>query len=81
VDSIGTVFPTAPTPSAGENAAKPVPLAPDGDRDSLLARQLFLVIAMSDSGRDLEKHVLSSGMEEARAILAQAGWGPTGTLA
>jgi hypothetical protein len=29
-----------------------------------------MVLAMEDSGRDLEKHVLSNGME-AKAILAQ----------
>lgn len=33
--------------------------------------QLYLVLAMGDSGRDLEKHELLEGLDEARAILAQ----------
>ncbi len=33
--------------------------------------QLYLVLAMGDSGRDLEKHVLSKGIHEAKAILLQ----------
>ena len=39
--------------------------------------QLYLVLAMGDSGRDLEKHVLSRGVEEATAILVQV-WGGGG---
>ncbi len=35
------------------------------------AAQLYLVLAMADSGCDLEKHKLSKGMEEAKAILTQ----------
>ena len=41
------------------------------------AAQLYLVLAMGDSGRDLEKHVLSRGLEEATAILVQV-WGGGG---
>eukprot|EP00955_Chlamydomonas_euryale_P114230 366260-Chlamydomonas_euryale.AAC.37 len=33
--------------------------------------QLFLVLAMEDAGTDLEKHVVSGGLHEARSILLQ----------
>ena len=67
VDSIGTMLPESSSLPGGGKTADPT----DATAAALLAGQLFLVIAMGDSGRDLEKHELTRGLDEARAILAQ----------